>query len=66
MSRSTGRRITKIVVIDGTGHVGSKLVKKLSEHGYENVAAAPCSGVKQHYGVGLADALKAAFGSGRM
>jgi uncharacterized protein YbjT (DUF2867 family) len=49
MSRSTGRRIMKIVVIDGTGYIGSKLVKKLSEHGHEAVAAAPGSGVKQHY-----------------
>ena len=30
----------KIVVIGGTGLIGSKLVKKLQEHGHEVVAAA--------------------------
>ena len=31
----------KIVVIGGTGLIGSKLVKKLREHGQEVVAASP-------------------------
>ncbi|HTF63354.1 MAG TPA: NAD-dependent epimerase/dehydratase family protein [Edaphobacter sp.] len=35
----------KIVVIGGTGLIGSKLVKKLREHGHEAVAASPNSGV---------------------
>ena len=50
----------KIVVIGGTGLVGSKLVKKLREHGQEVVAASPNSGVNSVTGEGLADALKAA------
>jgi uncharacterized protein YbjT (DUF2867 family) len=60
MSRSKGRRIMKIVVIGGTGLIGSKLVKKLGEHGHEAVAAAPSSGVNSITGKGLADALKGA------
>src|SRR5262249_2209397 len=50
----------KIVVIGGTGLIGSKLVKKLGEHGHEAVAAAPSSGVNTLTGEGLADALKGA------
>jgi uncharacterized protein YbjT (DUF2867 family) len=50
----------KIVVIGGTGLIGSKLVKKLREHGHEAVAAAPSSGVNSLTGEGLADALKGA------
>ena len=50
----------KIVVIGGTGLIGSKLVKKLGEQGQEVVAASPSSGVNTITGEGLADALKAA------
>jgi len=50
----------KIVVIGGTGLIGSKLVKNLEEHGHEAVAAAPSSGVNSITGEGLAGALKAA------
>jgi uncharacterized protein YbjT (DUF2867 family) len=50
----------KIVVIGGTGLIGSKLVKKLREHGQEAVAASPASGVNSLTGEGLADALKGA------
>ena len=50
----------KIVVIGGTGLIGSKLVKKLGERGHETVAAAPSSGVNSITGEGLADALKGA------
>jgi len=50
----------KIVVIGGTGLIGSKLVKKLGEHGHQAVAAAPSSGVNSLTGEGLADALKGA------
>src|SRR5262245_36316484 len=50
----------KIVVIGGTGLIGSKLVKKLGEHGHEAVAAAPSSGVNSITGEGLAYALKGA------
>src|SRR5438132_2340481 len=54
------RRIMKIVVIGGTGLIGSKLVNKLREHGHEAVAAAPNTGVNTVTGEGLAEALKSA------
>jgi uncharacterized protein YbjT (DUF2867 family) len=50
----------KFVVIGVTGLIGSKLVKKLREHGQEVVAASPSSGVNSVTGEGLADALKGA------
>ena len=50
----------KIVVIGGTGLIGSKLVKKLREHGHEAMAASPNTGVNSVTGEGLADALKGA------
>ena len=50
----------KIVVVGGTGLIGSKLVKKLRELGHEVVAAAPNTGVNSITGEGLADALKGA------
>jgi len=52
--------IMKIVVIGGTGLIGSKLVSKLREHGHEAVAASPSSGVNSITGDGLADAMKGA------
>jgi uncharacterized protein YbjT (DUF2867 family) len=45
----------KIVVIGGTGLIGSKLVSRLSEHGHEAVAASPNTGVNTLTGEGLAD-----------
>src|SRR5215469_10099844 len=50
----------KIVVIGGTGLVGSKLVSKLREHGHEAVAAAPNTGVNTLTGEGLAEVLNGA------
>jgi len=50
----------KIVVIGGTGLIGSKLVEKLRQQGHEAVAAAPNTGVNSITGEGLADALKGA------
>ena len=50
----------KIVVIGGTGLIGSKLVKKLGEHGHQALATAPSSGVNSITSEGLADALKGA------
>ena len=47
----------KIVVIGGTGLIGSKVVSKLSEHGHEVVAASPNSGVNTLTGEGLAEVL---------
>src|SRR6516225_4664176 len=60
MSRSKGRRIMKIVVIGGTGLIGSRLVKKLREEGHSAAAASPNTGVNSVTGEGLADALKGA------
>src|SRR3984893_273858 len=50
----------KIVVIGGTGLIGSKLVNKLREHGHEAVAAAPNTGVNTLTGEGLSEVLKGA------
>jgi uncharacterized protein YbjT (DUF2867 family) len=50
----------KIVVIGGSGLIGSKLVIKLREGGHEAIAASPNSGVNAVTGEGLAEALKGA------
>jgi uncharacterized protein YbjT (DUF2867 family) len=50
----------KIVVIGGTGLIGSKLVEKLGRLGHEAVAASPRSGVNAVTGEGLAAALTGA------
>ena len=50
----------KIVVIGGSGLIGSKLVAKLREQGHEAVAASPDSGVNTVTGEGLAGVLKGA------
>src|SRR5437588_1398386 len=50
----------KIVVIGGSGLIGSKLVTKLREHGHETIAASPNSGVNSLTGEGLAEVLKGA------
>jgi uncharacterized protein YbjT (DUF2867 family) len=50
----------KIVVIGGTGLIGSKLVLQLRDRGQEVVAASPASGVNSVTGEGLGDALEGA------
>lgn len=50
----------KIVVIGGTGLIGSKVVAKLKQKGHEAIAAAPNTGVNTITGEGLAEALKGA------
>jgi len=50
----------KIVVIGGTGLIGSKLVAKLGEHGHDAVAASPNTGVNSVTGEGLDEALAGA------
>jgi uncharacterized protein YbjT (DUF2867 family) len=50
----------KIVVIGGTGRIGSKVVKKLREQGHEATPAAPDTGVNTVTGEGLADVLRGA------
>jgi len=47
----------KIVVIGGTGLIGTKLVNNLRERGHEVLAASPKSGVNTFTGEGLAEAL---------
>ncbi len=54
------RSTMKIVVIGGSGLIGSKLVKKLGEFGYQAVAASPNSGVNTLTGEGLAEVLEGA------
>src|SRR5437016_13063962 len=55
--RQTRRFGMKIVVIGGSGLIGTKLVKNLRQHGHEVVAASPSSGVNTLTGEGLAEAL---------
>ena len=50
----------KIVVIGGSGLIGTKLVKNLRSLGHEVVAASPSSGVNTITGEGLAEALAGA------
>src|ERR671912_1458816 len=50
----------KLVVIGGTGLIGSKLVTKLREHGHEAVPASPDTGVNTLTGKGLAEVLQGA------
>jgi uncharacterized protein YbjT (DUF2867 family) len=50
----------KIVVIGGTGLIGSKVVTKLGEHGHEAIAASPDTGVNTLTGEGLPEVLKGA------
>src|ERR1700723_362983 len=60
LNQKRRRQSMKIVVIGGTGLVGSKLVIRLRELGHEAVAASPNTGVNSVTGEGLADALKGA------
>jgi uncharacterized protein YbjT (DUF2867 family) len=50
----------KIVVIGGSGLIGTKLVNRLRQHGHEVVAASPASGVNTITGEGLDEALAGA------
>jgi uncharacterized protein YbjT (DUF2867 family) len=50
----------KIVVIGGSGLIGSKLVGKLQAQGHEALAASPSSGVNTLTGAGLNEALQGA------
>ncbi len=50
----------KIVVIGGSGLIGSKLVDKLREHGHQAVPASPDSGVNTLTGEGLAETIEGA------
>ena len=50
----------KIVVIGGSGLIGSKVVRKLVEHGHQVVPASRASGVNTLTGEGLAEAFEGA------
>ena len=50
----------KLVIIGGTGLIGSKLVARLREHGHEALPASPDTGVNTLTGAGLAEALQGA------
>jgi uncharacterized protein YbjT (DUF2867 family) len=50
----------RVVVIGGTGLIGSKLVAKLGEHGHEAVPASPDTGVNTLTRQGLAEVLQGA------
>src|SRR2546428_10080412 len=47
----------KIIVIGGTGLIGTKVVKNLRDKGHEGVAASPSQGINSVTGEGLAEAL---------
>jgi glutamate dehydrogenase/leucine dehydrogenase len=47
----------KIVVIGGSGLIGTRVVKSLRQRGHKVVAASPSSGVNTLTGEGLAEAL---------
>lgn len=49
--------MARIVVIGGTGLIGSKVVAKLAAHGHEAIAASPNTGVDSLTGEGLAAVL---------
>jgi uncharacterized protein YbjT (DUF2867 family) len=50
----------KLVIIGGTGLIGSKLVTRLREHGHQGVPASPDTGVNTLTGEGLAETLQGA------
>lgn len=50
----------KLVIIGGTGLIGSRLVTRLREHGHEAVPASPDTGVNTITGEGLAEVLQGA------
>ena len=57
LSRIAGLGQMKIVVIGGTGLIGSKVVAKLIEHEHEAVPASPRLGINSITGEGLAEAM---------
>ncbi|GAB3008316.1 SDR family oxidoreductase [Mycobacterium bourgelatii] len=50
----------KVLVVGGTGLIGSQVVRMLSEQGHEAVSASPSSGVNTLTGEGVAEAVKGA------
>jgi uncharacterized protein YbjT (DUF2867 family) len=60
MEIQKGTATMKLVIIGGTGLIGSKLVTRLRESGHDAVAAAPNTGVNTLTGEGLAEVLQGA------
>jgi uncharacterized protein YbjT (DUF2867 family) len=60
INASDGEAIMKIVVIGGTGLIGSKVVSNLRQKDHEVIAAAPNTGVNTITGEGLAAAVAGA------
>src|SRR5262249_45742943 len=56
----TRGEVMKIVVIGGTGLIGSKAVEKLKQKGHEAIAASPNTGVNTITGEGLKEAMASA------
>lgn len=54
LGNKRGNKNMKIVVIGGSGLIGTKLVNNLRQRGHEVVAASPSSGVDTITGEGLA------------
>ena len=59
-NQQTSSTNIKIVVIGGTGLIGSKVVQNLRRHDYKVVAASPSSGINTITGEGLEDAMTGA------
>src|SRR5436189_5033801 len=56
----TEKKTMKIVVLGGTGLIGSKVVNLLRDRGYEVIAASPSKGINSITGEGLTEALTGA------
>src|SRR5258708_37453154 len=60
VKRNYNIKTMKLIVIGGSGLIGTKLVKNLLRQGHEVVAASPSTGVNTITGEGLAEALAGA------
>jgi uncharacterized protein YbjT (DUF2867 family) len=57
-NKPTKNRFMKIVVIGGSGLIGTKVVANLRQRGHQVIAASPSTGINTLTGEGLADAMK--------
>jgi uncharacterized protein YbjT (DUF2867 family) len=58
MAPQINNRIMKIVVIGGSGLIGTKVVADLRQRGHQVIAASPSTGINTITGEGLAEAMK--------